>query len=44
MFEHSEWLKPYVAGFYAAKYEGQQLTRDQVSERIDELLNYERMA
>ena len=31
MFEHSEWLKPYVAGFYAMKY------------LRDELLNLERM-
>lgn len=43
-FEHSEWLKPYVAGFYAMKYEGKLLTREQVMERLDELLSYERIA
>jgi 5-methylcytosine-specific restriction endonuclease McrA len=40
--EHSEWAKPYVAGFYAFKYEGKQLTRAEVMERLDELLAYER--
>jgi len=40
-FEHSEWLKPYVAGFYAHKYEGLQITREQAKERLDELLAYE---
>lgn len=43
-FEHSDWLKPYVAGFYAHKYEGLDLTREQVMERLDELLAYERRA
>lgn len=41
MFEHSEWLKPYVAGFYAHKYEGKNLTRGEVMERLDELLAFE---
>lgn len=41
MFEHSAWLRPYVAGFYAAKYEGKNLTREEVESRIDELLAYE---
>jgi 5-methylcytosine-specific restriction endonuclease McrA len=40
-FEHSPWLKPYVAGFYAKKYEGKDLTREQVMERLEELLAYE---
>ena len=44
MFEHSEWLKPYVAGFYAWKYEGKQLSREQVMARLVELLAYERRA
>ena len=44
MFEHSTWLKPYVAGFYAKKYEGRNLTRDEVMSRLDELLKYERKA
>lgn len=42
--EHSAWAKPYVAGFYAWKYEGKQLTRPQVMERLDELLAHERLA
>lgn len=41
MFEHSEWLKPYVAGFYASKYEGRNITRDEAKNRLDELLAYE---
>lgn len=40
-FEHSEWLKPYVAGFYAKKYEGADLTREQVNSRLDQLLAWE---
>ncbi len=40
-FPHSEWLKPYVAGFYAWKYEGRMLTRNEVDARLDELLGYE---
>ena len=42
--EHSEWAKPYVAGFYAKKYLGQDLTRDEVNARLDELLALERIA
>lgn len=38
---HSEWIKPYVAGFYAHRYEGKDLTREEVMSRIDELLAYE---
>ncbi len=44
MLEHSDWYKPYVAGFYAHKYEGKQLTREQVMLRLDELLAHERLA
>jgi hypothetical protein len=40
-FEHSPWLKPYVAGFYAKKYEGKLLTREEVTARLDELLAWE---
>jgi hypothetical protein len=40
-FEHSEWIKPYVAGFYAKKYEGKILTREQVEARMADLLAYE---
>jgi hypothetical protein len=41
IFEHSEWLKPFVAGFYAKKYEGRLITRDEAIRRLDELLAYE---
>jgi len=39
--EHSAWLKPYVAGYYAFKYEGEQLSREQVMARLDQLLAHE---
>lgn len=39
--EHSEWFKPYVAGFYAAKYEGRNITREEATARMAELLAYE---
>lgn len=39
--EHSDWFKPYAAGFYAWKYLGEDLTRDETMERIDELLALE---
>jgi len=39
--EHSEWIKPYVAGFYAWKYEGKKIAREEVDLRRDELLAYE---
>ena len=42
--EHSEWFKPYVAGFYAHKYEGRHISRQEANRRIDELLGYERRA
>lgn len=38
-WEHSEWFKPYVAGYYADQRLGERLTRDEVMERMDELLN-----
>jgi hypothetical protein len=44
MAEHSEWFKPYVAGFYAHKYLGLALSRDEVEARLDELLELERLA
>ncbi len=44
MFEHSDWLKPYVAGFYAKKYLGVQLTREETMARLDEMLALERKA
>jgi hypothetical protein len=42
MDDHSEWFKPHAAGFYALKYLGQNLTREEVSGRLDELLQLER--
>lgn len=39
--KHSEWMKPYVAGFYAKKYLKLDLTREQVMDRLDELLKLE---
>ncbi len=39
--EHSDWLKPYVAGFYAHKYEGRNITREEAESRLNELLAYE---
>lgn len=42
--EHSDWFKPYVAGFYAKKYEGRSITREEAVARMDELLAYERLA
>jgi 5-methylcytosine-specific restriction endonuclease McrA len=44
IFEHSDWLKPYVAGFYAHKYLGQFVTREEVAARLPELLALERLA
>lgn len=35
---HSEWFQPYVAGFYAWKYRGEDLTRPEVEARLPELL------
>ena len=43
-FEHSDWIKPYAAGFYAKKYEGRNITRHEADCRQAELLAYERRA
>lgn len=40
-FEHSDWFKPYAAGYYAATYLGEDLTREQTLARLDELLALE---
>lgn len=42
-FEHSDWFKPYAAGYYAHSYLGEDLTREQTMARLDELLNLERV-
>lgn len=39
--EHSDWFKHFAAGFYAHKYEGRFITREEAVERLDELLSYE---
>jgi hypothetical protein len=39
--EHSEWIKPYIAGFYAHKYEGKNISRAEAVIRMEELLKYE---
>lgn len=44
MAEHSAWFKPYVAGWYAYRYLGISLTREEVMTRLDELLGLERQA
>lgn len=41
-YEHSEWFKPFAAGFYAAKYLGVELSQEQTMERLDELLGLEK--
>lgn len=41
--EHSEWFKPYAAGFYAWKYEGKMVTREEAIARMAELLDHEQI-
>jgi hypothetical protein len=41
--EHSEWFKPHAAGWYAAAYLGEDLTRRETLARLDELLALERV-
>lgn len=43
-FEHSDWFKPYAAGYYAFTYLGEELTRDETMARLDELLALELVA
>lgn len=42
--EHSEWFKPYIAGYYAWKYLAEELTREETAARMEELLALERRA
>ncbi len=42
MAEHSEWFRVFAAGWYAWKYLGQTLSREDVEARLDELLALER--
>lgn len=41
LHEHSEWFKPYVAGFYASTLLGEELSRREVETRLGELLALE---
>lgn len=43
-FEHTDWFKPYVAGYYAFVYLGEELERPVVEARLEELLALERAA
>ena len=43
-WEHSAWFRPYVAGYYAFVYLGEDLTREQTEARLDDLLALERAA
>ncbi len=42
MLEHSDWFKPYIAGYYAWRYLGKMLSRSKIDSRLDELLALER--
>jgi len=39
--EHSAWMKPHAAGWYAVKYEGKDISREEAARRQDELLAHE---
>lgn len=41
MVPHSDWFQPYVAGFYAYKYKGWNLTRREVEANLEGLLQLE---
>ena len=43
-WEHSTWFRPYVAGYYAHVYLGEDLSREEAEARMDELLALERVA
>lgn len=38
---HTDWFRPYAAGWYAWSYLGEDLTREEVEARMDELLALE---
>jgi hypothetical protein len=40
-WEHTAWFQPYAAGFYAWRYLGEELTREETLARLDELLALE---
>lgn len=43
-FEHSDWFKPYAAGYYALTYNGEEITREEAMDRLDDLLALEHSA
>lgn len=43
-WEHSDWFKPYVAGYYAWTFLGEELDRAATESRLNELLALERLA
>lgn len=43
-WEHSTWFQPYVAGYYALTYLGEDLDRKATEARLDELLGLELVA
>ncbi len=43
-WEHTDWFKPYAAGWYAFAYLGEELSREETMARLDELLALERAA
>jgi hypothetical protein len=38
LFEHSEWMKPYVSGFYAFWFASLEVTREEVDRDVDHYL------
>ena len=44
MAEHSAWFKPYAGGYFAWKYLGRAVTRDEVEASLDWYVSIERMA
>jgi len=43
-WEHSDWFKVHAAGWYAHAYLGENISREEALERLDELLALERAA
>jgi hypothetical protein len=43
-WDHTPWFQPHAAGWYAVKFNGEELTREQTMERLDELLALGRVA
>jgi hypothetical protein len=38
LFEHSDWFKPFVAGFYASHYAGVSISRGEAERELDRWL------